>query len=157
MEEVAALYTETFAEYYTAGQLVQVEITPSMLAGFVEEEQISLDISPVMLVDNVPAGFTTVGVRDDGCQAYCRGFGIVPAFRGAGLGVALADEMIRRAVEHGARPDSSMTLSCMADNHSAIATYKRAGFSVVRQLQNLSWSSSASPQADPSDGTYWRQ
>ena len=142
-DEIAALYTETFAEYYTDGKLVEVEITADMLKTFIAHDQISLDLSPVMLVDGVPAGLTTIGVRSDGRASYCRGFGVVPAFRGRGLGVALADEMVRRALEDGgAKTGTHMTLSCMADNTSAIATYRRAGFADARKLQNLQWDAS---------------
>ena len=94
LEALAALYTETFQEYYSEGALQPVLITADDLAGYVVEEQIDLDASPVMLVDGEPAGLVTIGLRAHG-EAYCRGFGIVPAFRGDKLGVPLANEMVR--------------------------------------------------------------
>jgi hypothetical protein len=83
------VYTATFAEYYTAGRLIPVTITADDLATFVATEQISLELSPVMLLDGMPVGLVTVGLRD-GRSAYCRGFGIVPSARGKKLGVALS-------------------------------------------------------------------
>ena len=67
--------TETFQEYYSEGALQPVLITADDLAGYVVEEQIDLDASPVMLVDGEPAGLVTIGLRAHG-EAYCRGFGI---------------------------------------------------------------------------------
>ena len=94
-----------------------------------------LNHCPVVLVDGVAAGFTTVGIRKSG-QAWCKGFGIVPAFRGSKLGIPLAKEMVKQARLAGAR--GPMTLGCMADNH-ARKTYEAAGFAVVRECFSLVW------------------
>jgi hypothetical protein len=90
LEEVATLYTATFQEYYTEGRLIPVSISAADLAGFVAYEQIDLALSPVMLLGDEPVGLVTVGLRAAERGSYCRGFGIVPSQRGAGLGVPLA-------------------------------------------------------------------
>lgn len=129
LETLARLYTRTFEGYaYTA------VITPAQLEAFVSIEDLKLELSPVLRVGEELVAFTTVGVR--GAHAYCRGFGVIPEFRGKGLANALCAEMIRKAWDAGAQ---DMVLGVLKENHSAVQTYRRGGFEVTRELHTVEW------------------
>ena len=150
---LAELYTESFQEYYTAPlgetermQLIPVSVSRDDLVRYIQEEQLDMTCSPVILVDGEAAGFTQIGIRSDG-NAWCKGFGICPKFRGAKLGIPLAKEMVRGAKEAGCR--GNMTLGCMADNHAA-KTYKATGFKVVQKCVSMVWTPAAGWEQPPS-------
>lgn len=147
MDAVAQLYTDSFAEYYSAGQLVPVAVSAEDLASYLREEQMGLANCPVVLVDGVAAGLATVGVRPDEGTAWCKGFGIVEQFRGAHLGIPLAEEMKRRARAAGAT--RYMTLGCMGDNWPAIKTYEKSGFSIAHECFSMEWNRPAAAAEQP--------
>lgn len=147
MDAVAQLYTDSFAEYYSAGQLVPVAVSAEDLASYLREEQMGLANCPVVLVDGVAAGLATVGVRPDEGTAWCKGFGIVEQFRGVHLGIPLAEEMKRRARAAGAT--RCMTLGCMGDNWPAIKTYEKSGFSIAHECFSMEWNRPAAAAEQP--------
>ena len=50
MDAVAQLYTDSFAEYYSAGQLVPVAVSAEDLASYLREEQMGLAMSSSVAV-----------------------------------------------------------------------------------------------------------
>jgi hypothetical protein len=54
---------------------------------YVRFERSDLARSPVLYVGDEPAGLATVGLRAE--RAYCKGFRIIPQFRGRGLAAPL--------------------------------------------------------------------
>ena len=73
-----------------------------------------------MLCDgDEPVALATVGLRAD--QAYCKGFGVIPAYRGRGLSLELCQEMARQARQAGAR---RLALGVMQANERAVRTYR---------------------------------
>lgn len=139
---LARLYTRTFEGY-----VVAVTITPEMLETWIRVEDLRLDLSPVLCVGDTPVGFATVGLRGE--HAYCRGFGIVPEFRGQGLANELSQEIVERARSVHA---SDMVLGVLIDNTKAVKSYRASGFEPVRELHSVEWKGEhakvSSPAAD---------
>lgn len=104
------------------------------LARRVREESIALDVSFTLRRGDQVAGLVLVALRGD--EAWCGGFGVVPAFRGQGLGSLLAREMIRRAATAGAR---RLRLEVLAGNDRARRTYEGAGLRSTREVLVLTW------------------
>ena len=129
LDFLAELYTQTFADYF-----FPCVVTTEELADYVRIEHLDLDCCPVMLVEDTPVGFATVGIR--GQESYCKGFGVIVSFRGKGLSHILCNEMVRLAQEAGAR---RMSLGVIKDNTRAVRTYQKAGFEVARELISLEW------------------
>ena len=129
LDFLADLYTRTFADYF-----YPCLVTTAELAEIVRIEQLDLDRCPVMIVEEKPVGFATLGIR--GSESYCRGFGVIVPYRGKGLGHVLCEEMIRLARDAGAR---RMTLGVIQENTPAIQTYRRVGFQRLRELVSLKW------------------
>ena len=133
LDFLADLYTQTFADYF-----YPCLVTPAELAEIVRIEQLDLDRCPVMLVEEKPVGFATLGIR--GSESYCRGFGVIVPYRGKGLGHVLCEEMIRLARDAGAR---RMVLGVIKENIPALQTYRRAGFQCLREMVTLEWRADA--------------
>jgi ribosomal protein S18 acetylase RimI-like enzyme len=129
LDFLADLYTQTFAEYF-----YPCLVTTEDLAEWVRVEHLDLDRCPVMLVDEKPAGFATVGIRGE--KAYCKGFGVIVSHRGRGLAHNLCGEMVRIAGQAGAR---RMTLGVIKHNTRAVETYRKAGFQLRRELVSIEW------------------
>lgn len=135
LETLARLYTRTFEGY-----VYKAVITPEQLASFIEIEDLDLRLSPVLRAGDDLMAFATVGLR--GRHAYCRGFGVIPEYRGKGLANALCDEMTLQARKAGAR---DMTLGVLIDNVGAVKTYERGGFRPTRELHSLQWTANHPP------------
>ncbi|KAK3708869.1 hypothetical protein LTR37_011199 [Vermiconidia calcicola] len=71
---------------------------------------------------------------------HINGMFVSPSTRGAGLGNALMDGVLRRAEEEAARTNSSLhiTISVFAHNVAAMHLYDKAGFVVVEKSQSRS-------------------
>ena len=111
---VARLYTESFAEYYSDGKLIPVTVSAQQLEEYLREEQMSLSDCPVALLGGKAAGFATVGVRPQEGTAWCKGFGIVPEFRGAHLSLSLSLSLslpVPASVSHVPARSPSLCLS----------------------------------------------
>ena len=128
-EALAALYTQTFEGYFYASS-----VSAADLAGFCRIEQLDLYRSPVLCDGDEPVALATVGLRAD--QAYCKGFGVIPAYRGRGLALELCLEMVRQARQAGAR---RLALGVMQAHERAVRTYRRVGMYVERELLSLEW------------------
>ncbi|MEZ5892378.1 MAG: ribosomal protein S18-alanine N-acetyltransferase [Parvularculaceae bacterium] len=76
--------------------------------------------------DEAPAGFAVW--RDLGPEAELLTIGVLPAFRGLGLGTALLGAVMDAARAAGAQ---KLFLEVGADNHAARGLYERAGFAEV--------------------------
>ena len=129
LEAFADLYTRSFAGYfYPMAQTV---------AGFsarVRIDQLDLHHSVVLLVNDVPAGQATLGLR--GTQAWCGGFGIAPEFRGRGLGPPLFAQFIARARKAGA---THLALEALTRNAAALKVYTGAGLRIAREMRLFEW------------------
>jgi len=94
---------------------------------------VRLEISAGAFDENRMIGFymNAVGTWLGQQTAYDAGTGVVPAYRRQGIGTELFDFMVPWLKE------ASFTqhlLEVLSNNHSAVALYKRLGFSTTRQL-----------------------
>jgi GNAT superfamily N-acetyltransferase len=127
--DLANLYTGAFDDYF-----YPVTVTAEELARRVANEQLLLDHSPLLCVAGAPVGLALLGLR--GAHSCCGGFGIVPAQRGRGLALPLTLALLDQARQRGAR---RMRLIVLAQNERAIATYRRAGFAIWREVWCFEW------------------
>ena len=140
LEAFADLYTRSFAGYfYPMTQTV---------AGFsarVRIDHLDLHHSMVLLVNDVPAGQATLGLR--GTQAWCGGFGIALEFRGRGLGPPLFAQFVARARAAGA---THLALEALTRNAAALKVYTGAGLRIARETRLFEWTSDG-PDPKPID------
>ncbi len=129
IETLARLYTRTFEGYF-----YPAIITPELLEAWIRIEDLDLNLSPVLRVGDELAAFATVGLR--GRAAYCRGFGVVPEFRGKGLANALCAAMVAQARRANA---TDMRLGVLIENTGAVNTYLNGGFKPTRELYTVKW------------------
>ena len=104
-------------------------------AGFIHRRMsndLQVDMSPVLLVDEKPVGLALVGMR--GQRTWLGGMGITKEHRGKGYGRMLLEEALEEARRSGA---AAMTLEVMEENTAARTLYKKAGFREVRTLYCL--------------------
>ncbi len=129
LDHIAQLLTQSFEGY-----LYPVQQSSLELAARVRFEQIDLYRSTVLLIDQEHAGLAALAVRGE--RAWCAGFGIVPAFRGAGHARGLMAEHLYQAKLAGC---TRFGLEVLTRNTRAIATYKRAGLQIDRDLLLFDW------------------
>jgi GNAT superfamily N-acetyltransferase len=124
LASVADLCNRTFADYF-----YDAFISAAHMKMYVRVEQLDLARSPVLYVGDEPAGLATVGLRAE--RAYCKGFGIIPQFRGRGPAAPLCGEVIRQARLAGVR---TLPLGVLQQNERAEKTYLHPGLHVWREL-----------------------
>ncbi|KJC33643.1 acetyltransferase [Bradyrhizobium sp. LTSP885] len=109
----------------------------------------SIESTRAFIRDNINSGFPqVVALSDDEVVGWCDvtrkarpvhshvgilGMGLLPAFRGQGLGIKLIERALTAAKEFGFH---RVELSVRADNLNAIALYKKAGFEPEGRLRN---------------------
>lgn len=129
LDALADLFTRSFEAYFYPGVT-----TSQVLSQRLRIEQLDLLRSPLLVVDEQPAGLALLGLRDT--RAWCGGFGITMPFRGRGLARVLAQAMVQQAREAGAR---TLGLEVLTRNERALKTYLRAGFVQQRDLHIFEW------------------
>src|SRR6266511_2612154 len=108
IEALADLYTCAFDDYF-----YPAATTAEELASRIPAEQLLLDHSPLLYVDDTPVGLA------------------LPAQRGRGLALPLTLALLDQARQCGAR---AMTLIVLAQNERAIKSYCHAGFTIWREI-----------------------
>ncbi len=96
----------------------------------------SADLTNSLIAHTMDGQLVGIGIicrRGD--RGYVLDFGIVPKFRGRGLGHRLFRALVAQMRNSGLR---EVTLLVNADNEPAIRIYSRAGFQQVRELVTLS-------------------
>jgi len=135
-EQLAEMHNTSFSGYY-----VPLDMTPTQVSDFWRVNQI--DATRCVVMHDAHGAF--VGMARMGTRAthsWCGGFGIAPAFRGAGAGKLLADEMVRVARETGL---TQLQLEVNTQNIPAIKCYEHAGFVAHRRLFGLEIATSVLP------------
>ncbi len=95
----------------------------------------------IAVVDGQDAGFCWGALRGD--EGWCGGFGVRPEYRGQRLGQPLLHGVAEALAQHGAKV---WRLEVVQQNHAAVASYLRAGFTQGRDL-GLFRGSAAAPLA----------
>ncbi|MCP3103216.1 GNAT family N-acetyltransferase [Myxococcus sp. K15C18031901] len=121
---LSTLFARSFEGYF-----VNVPDVPHLFDARVRSEHISLVESRVALVDGAPAGLVLMARR--GRVSRVAGMGIVPAWRGRGLGAEMLKPLMEEARSRG---DCRMVLEVIEQNAPAVKLYERLGFRRVRRL-----------------------
>ena len=141
LEAFAAAFTSAFEGYP-----VDVAVDAAWLARRARYEQHDLVNSLVAFDGAEVAGMAVLAVR--GTRGWVGGFGVVPAWRGRGLGRRLMSELVARARAAGLR---RLSLEVLAGNTAALRLYERAGMRVTRDLlvmeRPAGWEAPAPPRA----------
>ncbi|NQX66203.1 GNAT family N-acetyltransferase [Paenibacillus alba] len=140
IEEIVRIWNLGFEGYF-----IRMEMTIDLLITRTVNEGISLENSLAIMVDGEPAGFVMNGFRDIGGKklAWNGGTGIVPAFRGKGIGKALMARNLELYREQGV---GTATLEALVQNEPAIRLYQQAGYEISDHLLLLQHTG---PMIDP--------
>lgn len=136
MTELAALDVETFQEFF-----FPVETTATEMARYCQNSNIDLGNTVVMYDGERRIGMSAFATR--GRRGYIAGFGIIPEYRGRGVGKLLLAHQLEVARSYGLR---SMQLEVLAQNTLAQRLYEGGGFKIKRGLANLKIAAEALPQ-----------
>lgn len=94
----------------------------------------AFDLDPeasfVARVEGELVGLAILGLR--GAEAWVGGVGVVPAYRGTGLGEALMRALI---AESGSRGVERLWLEVIVENTTALRLYEKLGFAHVRDVE----------------------
>lgn len=102
--------------------------------GFLSDQDLLAEIRDpavtlrVLHVAGVPAGYYELYTEADGSIRIAY-FGLMPDFRGQGLGSWLLDQAIHEAWSH--HPSRLWLHTCELDSPAALTTYLKAGFAVT--------------------------
>lgn len=138
LEAFAAAFTSAFEGYP-----VTFKVDTVWLGRRVRQEQYDLLNSLVVLEGAETVGMAVLAVR--GTRGWCGGFGVVPRWRGRGLGQQLMSELVGKARASGLR---CLSLEVLAGNTAAIRLYERAGMRVTRDLLVLERPAEWTPPAN---------
>ncbi|MEC0232599.1 GNAT family N-acetyltransferase [Paenibacillus alba] len=140
IEDIVRIWNLGFEGYF-----IRMEMTIDLLMTRTVNEGISLENSLAIMVDGEPAGFVMNGFRDIAGKklAWNGGTGIVPAFRGKGVGKALMARNLELYREQGVR---TATLEALVQNEPAIRLYQQAGYEISDHLLLLQHTG---PMIDP--------
>ena len=131
MEELLRIWNASFEEYLVN---MKMDLTPFIRRAAFEE--LDLEGSVVMYVDDEPAGLTLNGYRKYGEEqrVWNGGTGIVKARRGQGLGKPLIEASLNT---YKAREVDTALLEVFTQNEPAVRLYKSCGYEEVDQLRVL--------------------
>lgn len=126
------------------GYFVDMTLSLDKFLARLSSEAISPELSLVALVQDKPVGFLLNGIRNDQGKriAWNGGTGVVPSFRGRGVGRFLVNAAIDLYVSEAV---DVATLEAISDNDVAIGLYKQCGYEIVDELTFLQ---SDDPSAD---------
>jgi GNAT superfamily N-acetyltransferase len=138
LESFADLFTRSFENY-----LYPITLTAATFAVKTRSDQLDLHHSVILVLNDVPIGQATLGLRGD--KAWCGGFGIVPEHRGKHFASALLAELLKQAHEVGAK---SLALEVLQKNTVAQQLYASAGLQRQRDLRLLEWKRDSNPSQE---------
>ena len=125
LEEVCQTLNMAYADY-----IVPISFDPLALGRRIRAENICLSSSKLLLLEGHGAvGIMLIARR--GRISRIAALGVIPNFRGAGIGRRAVAWAIEAAVGNG---DERQVLEVIETNHAAISTYSKAGFTPVRRL-----------------------
>lgn len=127
--QVVQLWNDGFQGYYQ-----NMNRTPEAFLSQLGRQHIHPQLSLIAFVDDQPAGFILTAIKDidDRKLAWNGGTGIVPQFRGAGLGRLMMQKWLEMLEQ---QKISSVQLEVVAENEKAVALYQSAGFEKVCQVK----------------------
>ena len=126
------------------GYFVDMTLSLDKFLARMSSEAISLEHSLVAFAQGKPVGFLLNGIRNDEGKkiAWNGGTGVIPSFRGQGVGKFLVNAAIDLYVSEAV---DVATLEAISNNDIAIGLYKQCGYEIVDELTFLQ---SDDPSAD---------
>ncbi len=124
LEGVTAAFNLGFAGYY-----LPMAQTPDGLAQMMRENDVRLDDSAVLYINDALAGVGLVGVRE--ARGWIAGMGVAPEWRGQGIGARLLERLLTHMRAIGVR---RIQLEALDVNTPALSLYGRLGFRTLRSL-----------------------
>lgn len=118
------------------GYFVDMTLSLDALLARLSAEGISLDSSLIAFAEKEPVGFLLNGFRKrkEKNIAWNGGTGVVPSFRGKGIGKLLVNAALDIYAEQQV---NWATLEAISDNVPAIELYKKCGYDIVDELTFL--------------------
>lgn len=130
-EEALFVWNHGFAGYYS-------DMSRTLDAFVVQlgAHHIHPDLSVVAYADVKPIGFVLIGLKTVGGRrlAWNGGTGVIPEYRGKGIGNLLMKESVRRLKN---QKIDTVFLEVVTKNKPAIASYENAGFRAVDRIIGL--------------------
>jgi GNAT superfamily N-acetyltransferase len=134
IEEAVNLWNSGFEGYF-----VNMKMTVNSFLTRAVNEGLSLDHSVAAYLNGQPVGFVVNGFRSIGGKqvAWNGGTGIVPEFRGKGIGKRLMTRNLELYHDQGVE---LALLEALSENEQAIKLYKSSGYEIIDRmtiLQNM--------------------
>lgn len=125
--QLADLVTAAFHGY-----ALPVNESAVRLARLIRMQGLDLANSVVIRCNSQPVGISFLGLRNT--RAWISAFGIIPAYRGRGLGRALMEKLVEQARGAGVQ---DVRLEVLVGNLAARRVYTQCGFQKERELVTL--------------------
>lgn len=131
-EDALALFNEGFEGY-----LIPMNLTMEQFIGRFGTEGLSVELSVAAYDGDKPIGFILQGIRENnGVKiSWNGGTGIIPKYRGKGIGALLMNEAERILLENEV---AVSTLEALTENEPAIKLYEKCGYEIKDKLLFLS-------------------
>ncbi|WP_442604320.1 GNAT family N-acetyltransferase [Paenibacillus sp. KN14-4R] len=131
VEACVQLWIEGFEDY-----LLPMALTVDSFIARTANNELSMEHSIVILVDDIPAGFVMNGFRELGGRkiGWNGGTGILKRYRAQGIGRALMQRNLELYREHKVE---LATLEALSPNEKAIKLYKYVGYEVIEEVTLL--------------------
>jgi GNAT superfamily N-acetyltransferase len=147
-DEALQAWNEGFQGYF-----VDMTLSLDKFLSRIHNESLSPEHSLLAFCDGRPAGILLNGIRGSGDRkvAWNGGTGVIPRFRGRGVGKRL----MRRTLDIYKRNSvDEATLEAISENDSAIALYKKFGYGITDRLVFLEHEGPCSSFTRASDESY---
>lgn len=128
LAELATVFTASYEGYF-----IPFVVDEGQLRYMVDVFDLDLSGSLVAVDREPPVGLANLGRRGE--RTWLGGVGVVPDYRGSGVGESLTRRLLDQAREAGAR---EMVLEVIVENTPALALYHKLGFARTRELEVLS-------------------
>jgi ribosomal protein S18 acetylase RimI-like enzyme len=139
--DLVQAFNASYVDYY-----VPIYLTPDSLERVVERESVQLSMSAVAREGRRVVGQGWLAAR--GSRGWIGGVGVLPHYRGQGIGRLLMEHLIAQGHRAGL---ATLQLEVITQNERAHALYESLGFQTIRRLLILMWSGDSNALSDGAD------
>lgn len=126
LKDLAEAFNKAFENYF-----VPIQFNAELLTQKIKAENILLEQSAGITINNRLAGFILMGIHPELKTAYNAGTGIIPEFRGQKLTEKMYSFLLPELVKIGIE---NLQLEVICQNEKAISIYQNIGYSITRKL-----------------------
>lgn len=126
LEIIATAFNKAFEGYF-----VPIKLDAQLLADKIKSENIVLECSVGVTINNELAGFILIGIDAENHLAYNAGTGTIPSARGQKLTEKMYSYLLPKLKNIGIR---NHLLEVICENNKALKIYEKLGYSVTRKL-----------------------